>query len=163
MVGWKSFSGNEFKDRWTSKRFNLELSDLSPELGWYVLRYGDKYYKNMPPKIPDLELVLLSNSDKWEDSFKVYVKYEYGRLTMMCESEVPDYINDDLVSIVMEELENNRYLGSVLDTWDSMSSRSLDQVVVGGITDKLGNKINEISARLPGYLSGGVIYNYDRP
>ena len=53
MVGWKSFSGNEFKDRWTSKRFNLELSDLSPELGWYVLRYGDKYYKNMPPKIPD--------------------------------------------------------------------------------------------------------------
>ena len=50
MVGWKSFSGNEFKDRWTSKRFNLELSDLSPELGWYVLRYGDKYYKNMPPQ-----------------------------------------------------------------------------------------------------------------
>ena len=90
MVGWKSFSGNEFKDRWTSKRFNLELSDLSPELGWYVLRYGDKYYKNMPPQDTDLELVLLSNPDKWEDSFKVYIKYEYGRLTMMCESEVPD-------------------------------------------------------------------------
>lgn len=164
MVGWKSFSGNEFKDRWTSKRFNLELSDLSPELGWYVLRYGDKYYKNMPPKIPDLELVLLSNSDKWEDSFKVYVKYEYGQLTMMCESEVPDYINDDLVGIVMEELENNRYLGSVLDTWDSMSGRrSFDGVVVKTNSNVLGNKINEISARLPGYLSGGIIYNYDRP
>lgn len=163
MVGWKSFSGDEFKDRWTSKRFNLELSDLCPELGWYVLRYSDKYYKNMPPKIPDLELVLLSNPDMWEDQFKVYVKYEYGRLTMMCESEVPDYINDDLVGIIMEELENNRYLGSVLDTWDSMSGRSLDQVVVGSITDKLGNKINEISARLPGYLSGGITYNYDRP
>ena len=161
MVGWKSFSGNEFKDRWTSKRFNLELSDLSPELGWYVLRYGDKYYKNMPPKIPDLELVLLSNSDKWEDSFKVYVKYEYeyGQLTMMCESEVPDYINDDLVGIVMEELENNRYLGSVLDTWDSMLGRSslnIDNFL-------LNNKINEISARLPGYLSGGVTYNYSKP
>lgn len=159
MVGWKSFSGNEFKDRWTSKRFNLELSDLSPELGWYVLRYGDKYYKNMPPKIPDLELVLLSNSDKWEDSFKVYVKYEYGQLTMMCESEVPDYINDDLVGIVMEELENNRYLGSVLDTWDSMSGRS--SLDIGNFL--LNNKINEISARLPGYLSGGITYNYDRP
>ena len=159
MVGWKSFSGNEFKDRWTSKRFNLELSDLSPELGWYVLKYGDKYYKNMPPKIPDLELVLLSNSDKWEDSFKVYVKYEYGQLTMMCESEVLDYINDDLVSVVMEELENNRYLGSVLDTWDSMSGRSsldIDNFL-------LNNKINEISARLPGYLSGGLIYNYSKP
>lgn len=159
MVGWKSFSGNEFKDRWISKRFNLELSDLSPELGWYVLRYGDKYYKNMPSKIPDLELVLLSNSDKWEDSFKVYVKYEYGRLTMMCESEVPDYINDDLVGIVMEELENNRYLGSVLDTWDSMSGRSsldIDNFL-------LKNKINEISARLPGYLSGNVMYNYSKP
>ena len=109
MVGWKSFSGNEFKDRWTSKRFNLELSDLCPELGWYVLRYGDKYYKNMPPKIPDLELVLLSNSDKWEDS--------------------------------------------------SMSGRSsldIDNFL-------LNNKINEISARLPGYLSGGITYNYDRP
>lgn len=164
MVGWKSFSGNEFKDRWTSKRFNLELSDLSPELGWYVLRYGDKYYKNMPPKIPDLELVLLSNSDKWEDSFKVYVKYEYGQLTMMCESEVPDYINDDLVGIIMEELENNRYLGSVLDTWDSMAGRrSFDGVVVKTNSNVLGNKINEISARLPGYLSGGITYNYDRP
>lgn len=159
MVGWKSFSGNEFKNRWTSKRFNLELSDLSPELGWYVLRYGDKYYKNMPPKIPDLELVLKSNPDMWEDQFKVYVKYEYGQLTTMCESEVPDYINDDLVGIVMEELENNRYLGSVLDTWDSMSSRSS----LGIDNFLLNNKINEISARLPGYLSGGVIYNYDRP
>ena len=159
MVGWKSFSGNEFKDRWTSKRFNLELSDLSPELGWYVLRYGDKYYKNMPPKIPDVELVLLSNSDKWEDSFKVYVKFENDRLTMICESEVPDYINDDLVDIVMGELEGNKYLRSVLDTWDSMAGRSsldIDNFL-------LNNKINEISARLPGYLSGGVTYNYDRP
>ena len=164
MVGWKSFSGDEFKDRWTSKRFNLELSDLSPELGWCVLRYGDKYYKNMPPKIPDLELVLLSNPDKWEDSFKVYVKFEYGRLTMMCESEVPDYINDDLVSIVMEELENTRYFGSVLDTWDSVAGyRSFDDLATRINTRPLSSSINEITARLPGYLNGGITYKYSKP
>lgn len=164
MVGWKSFSGNEFKDRWTSKRFNLELSDLSPELGWYVLRYGDKYYKNMPPKIPDLELVLLSNSDKWEDSFKVYVKYEYGQLTMMCESEVPDYINDDLVDIVMGELESNKYLRSVLDTWDSVTGRrSFDDLATRINSSILSNKINEINAILPDYLTGGITYSYSKP
>ena len=159
MVGWKSFSGDEFIGRWTSRKFDIELSDLCPELGWYVLRYDNEYYKSMPNKIPDIELVLLSNPDIWEDSFKVYVKFENDRLTMMCECDVPDYINDDLVDIVMGELEGNKYLRSVLDTWDSMSGRSsldIDNFL-------LNNKINEISARLPGYLSGGVIYNYDRP
>lgn len=164
MVGWKSFSGNEFIGRWTSRKFDIELSDLCPELGWYVLRYDNEYYKSMPNKIPDIELVLLSNPDIWEDSFKVYVKFENDRLTMMCECDVPDYINDDLVDIVMGELEGNKYLRSVLDTWDSMAGRrSFDGVVVKTNSNVLGNKINEISARLPGYLSGGIIYNYDRP
>lgn len=161
MVGWKSFSGNEFIGRWTSRKFDIELSDLCPELGWYVLRYDNEYYKSMPPKIPDIELVLLSNPDIWEDSFKVYVKFENDRLTMMCECDVPDYINDDLVDIVMGELENNKYLRSVLDTWDSMAGRrSFDGVVVKTDSNILCNKI---SARLPGYLSSGIIYNYDRP
>lgn len=164
MVGWKSFSGNEFIGRWTSRKFDIELSDLCPELGWYVLRYDNEYYKSMPNKIPDIELVLKSNPDMWEDSFKVYVKFENDRLTMMCECDVSDYINDDLVDIVMGELENNRYLGSVLDTWDSVAgSRSLDNVVIRSNVDVLNNKINEISARLPGYLSGGITYNYSRP
>lgn len=120
----------------------------------------------MPPKIPDLELVLLSNPDMWEDSFKVYVKFRSGRLTMMCESDAPDYINDDLVDIVMREFESNKYLGSVPDTWDSVAgSKSLDQVVVRRITDNLSNNINSIQARprLPDYLTGGTAYDYSKP
>ena len=161
MVGWKSFSGNEFIGRWMSRKFDIELSDLCPELGWYVLRYDNEYYKSMPNKIPDIELVLKSNPEVWEDSFKVYVKYEYGRLTMMCECDVPDYINDDLVDIVMGELENNKYLRSVLDTWDSMGgSRSFDDLATRINSSILSNEIN---ARLPGYLTGGITYNYSRP
>lgn len=165
MVGWKSFSGNEFIGRWTSRKFDIELSDLCPELGWYVLRYDNEYYKSMPNKIPDIELVLNSNPDIWEDQFRVYVKFENNRLTMMCESEVPDYINDDLVDEVIVELENNKYLRSVLDTWDSVAgSKSFDDLVSRINVKSLSNKINkEISARLPGYFSGGIVYNYDRP
>lgn len=115
-VGWERFSGDK-SDRWTSRMFNIEQSDtIRPDLGWYVLTYDYNYYNDMPPKIPDLELVLLSNPDMWEDSFKVYVKFRSGRLTMMCESDVPDYINDDLVDIVMREFESNKYLGSIPDT-----------------------------------------------
>ena len=164
MVGWKSFSGTEFLGRWTSRKFDIELSDLCPELGWYVLRYDNEYYKSMPNKIPDVELVLSSNPDMWEDSFKVYVKFENNRLTMMCESDVPDYVNDDLVDIVMGELECNKYLRSVLDTWDSVAgSRGLDNFIARSRIKDLSSSINEISARLPGYLTGGITYNYDRP
>lgn len=39
--------------------FNIEQSDtVRPDLGWYVLTYDYNYYNDMPPKIPDLELVL---------------------------------------------------------------------------------------------------------
>lgn len=164
MVGWKSFSGNDFLGRWTSKKFDIELSDICPELGWYVLRYDYEYYKSMPNKIPDIELVLKSNPDMWEDQFKVYVKFENDRLTMMCESDVPDYVNDDLVYIVMGELECNKYLRSVLDTWDSVAgSRGLDNFIARSRIKDLSSNINEISARLPGYLTGGITYNYSKP
>lgn len=166
VVDWKRFSGDK-GGRWTSRMFNIEQSDtVRPDLGWYVLTYDYNYYNDMPPKIPDLELVLLSNPDMWEDSFKVYVKFRSGRLTMMCESDAPDYINDDLVDIVMREFESNKYLGSVPDTWDSVAgSKSLDQVVVRRITDNLSNNINSIQARprLPDYLTGGTAYDYSKP
>lgn len=163
-VGWERFSGDK-SGRWTSRVFNIEQSDtIRPDLGWYVLRYDYEYYKNMPPKIPDLELVLLSNPDKWEDSFKVYVKFRDGRLTMMCESDDSDYINDDLVDIVMRELECNKYLRSATDTWDSVAgSRGFDDLVTKINNAPLSSNINRISARLPDYLTGGITYNYSKP
>lgn len=163
-VGWERFSGDK-SGRWTSRVFNIEQSDtIRPDLGWYVLTYDYNYYNDMPSKIPDLELVLLSNPDMWEDSFKVYVKFRDGRLTMMCESDAPDYINDDLVDIVMRELESNKYLRSAPDTWDSVTgSRGFDDLVAKINARPLSSNINQTTARLPDYLTGGIAYDYSKP